>query len=236
MYLKEIRETCIIFLILKLVKRKRMNIKLLKRGYGSLLSSILGGQLLFCGGAEALPQDWNCDAIDVVKVEEVADSMGFLQLLYVGERDGVRLRIAFDIDEDDGGKVVLDCGNQGCLGEFEDITSGKREEFYFYCEQQQGNRVSCSPVIWRHWRLKSVGNGRFEMTMCRGERSYQLDVKDCRGDSCLLHGIVAGEEWEGERFCKLWGDGDGMVCLDTYEMEWLREGQWAFPDWSDEKF
>lgn len=205
--------------------------QLLKLGYGSLLSSIFGGLLVFCGGAEALPQDWNCEAIDVVKTAEVAGAVGLPQQLYVGERDGVRLRIAFYVDDD--GTAVLDCGNQGCLGEFENITSGKREEFDFYCEQLEDDRVSCLPVIWRHWLLKSVGNGRFEMTMCRGEHSYQLDVKDCKGDSCLLHGVIAGEEWTGERFCKLLVDGEGMVCLDTYEMEWLEDGQWAFPDWSD---
>lgn len=67
--------------------------------------------LLFCGGARALPQDWRCEAIEVAEVSRAADVGGFVRIQYVGEKDGVRMKVEFFADEENPDRADLECGN-----------------------------------------------------------------------------------------------------------------------------
>ncbi|MBO5284729.1 MAG: hypothetical protein J6B00_02510 [Alphaproteobacteria bacterium] len=176
-----------------------------------------------CGRVAALPQDWGCGAIEVAEVSRAADVGGFIRLQYAGEKDGVRMKVEFFADEDNPYKADLECGNQGCYGEFEDVASGKREEMNFYCyegESEEG-RVSCYPVNWRVWRLEAVSDGRYAMRMCGGTVLYTLNLEDCDKEQCVLQKTAADDtEQRVERKCVPAGENGGaMICMDLYEYE-----------------
>lgn len=196
--------------------------RLLKRDYGNLLSKLIC--ILFaCGSAYALPQDWSCEEVEVVKAGTAFDLAGLEQVWYLGEREGVRLRIAFYTDEK--GKAVFDCGNQGCLGEFEEIASGQREEMHFYCEERGDEKAVCLPLNQRLLRLSQGKNAPYELTMCGGKVLYQLSLKDCKDCHCVLKRVDAnGAVAAVERACvsatgSVSDTGNGaveMVCMDEY--------------------
>lgn len=171
-----------------------------------------------CGGAEALPQDWPCEAIEVAEVGQATDVGDLVRVTYAGERGNVRMKVDFYAE---AGKTDFDCGNQGCSGEFENVVSGEREAMDFYCEEREEKHVFCYPVNWRVWRLDVVSGGHYAMTMCDGRVSYTLNLEDCDKEQCVLRKKAEdGSEQRIERKCVLSGEnGRAMVCVDRYEYE-----------------
>lgn len=66
--------------------------------------------IVFVLGAEALPQDWPCGAIEVAEVSRATDFGGLVRLQYAGEKDGVRMRVECFAVEDNPDKADLAAG------------------------------------------------------------------------------------------------------------------------------
>lgn len=108
---------------------------------------------LCSGKAWALPEQWSCDDIQVIKVKEFYedDECTIYTKEYYGKSQGFSLNITL------GGikgypYSVTQCGSAGCLGKITNIKTNQSKSFRFDCSlnDEEGKVLNCHMINCEH--------------------------------------------------------------------------------------
>ena len=140
---------------------------------------LLFSTIFICGKANALPQDWSCDEIDL---NIVANGSA-----YGHKFQGNNGLFEITIDNfDENEPHIYNCGNSGCLGTIKNLKTGKYENMRFDCVYNtQQKYLRCYRIDGDEYVLTKVFDNKYQVQLCESYYKY-LDVSQCSGCKCIL--------------------------------------------------
>ena len=132
-----------------------------------------------CGKANALPQDWSCDEIDLNIVANGSE--------WGHKFQGNNGLFEITIDNFDENKpYVYSCGNSGCWGTIKNLKTGKYEDMRFDClYDTQQKSLRCYRIDGDEYLLTKVSGDKYQVQLC--ESYYKsLNISQCLGCKCVL--------------------------------------------------
>ena len=135
--------------------------------------------IFICGKANALPQDWPCDEIDLNIVAKGSE--------YGHKFQGNNGLFEITIDNfDEKEPQIYNCGNSGCLGTIKNLKTGKYENMRFDClYNTQQKSLRCYRIDGDEYLLTKVSGDKYQVQLC--ESYYKsLNISQCLGCECVL--------------------------------------------------
>ena len=134
-----------------------------------------------CGKANALPQDWPCDEINLNIIGK-GNEWGHK---FQGNNGKYEITI-HNFDENENQPHIYNCGNSGCLGTMKNLKTGKSENMRFDCLfNTQKKLLRCYRIDGEEYLLTKVSAEKYQVHLCNNYYKF-LNINQCSGCKCTL--------------------------------------------------
>lgn len=150
--------------------------------------SLLFGVGLFCGEAQALPQDWPCDEF---KLSNDGISESSLPTdepkAYQFRGNNGNYEVVVFHHHIDPEFVHASCGNAGCRGKIKNLKTGKEEYMYFDCSYDQETKLlECYRISGDEYLFTKASDDEYRAQLCDGGYYKYFKYSECTGCTCIV--------------------------------------------------
>lgn len=173
---------------------------------------------LSCGWACALPQDWPCEAIEVIKTDVISDAKDDFEYRYYGETD----KYILDVNLSGSHQYPLlfaNCGTSGCSGIIKEKSTGRAENLRFFCEEHSDDfvKVKCAVGFGEEAVFDKRNDNEYVVHYCADDFNKMLyfNLNECKKCHCIMHWADGEKNISGEYMMGCTKEQDKIHCF-TY--------------------